>query len=50
MQFIMGKLSSRAAALLAGISRPAFLSRLADYGIDTFDLIIEDLKREASLV
>jgi len=47
--FEMGKLSSGAAALLAGISRPAFLSRLADYGIDTFDLNIEDLKREARL-
>jgi len=47
--FEMGKLSSGAAAHLAGVPRTVFLSRLADYGIDTFDLTIEELKREASL-
>ncbi len=35
--FEMGSLSSGAAARLAGIPRTVFLSKLADYGIDTFD-------------
>ncbi|MBN1323357.1 MAG: UPF0175 family protein [Methanotrichaceae archaeon] len=47
--FEMGRLSSSAAARLAGVPRTVFLSRLADYGIDTFDLTIAELKREASL-
>ncbi|HRW83174.1 MAG TPA: UPF0175 family protein [Methanothrix sp.] len=42
----MGRLSSGAAAMLAGIPRTPFLSKLADYGIDTFDLTEEELKRE----
>jgi len=44
--FEMGRLSSGAAARLAGIPRTLFLSKLADYGIDTFDLTEEELKRE----
>jgi predicted HTH domain antitoxin len=47
--FEMGKLSSGAAARLAGIPRTLFLSRLADYGIDTFELTEEELKKEAQL-
>jgi len=47
--FEMGKLSSGAAARLAGIPRTLFLSRLADYGIDTFELTEEELKKEAHL-
>ncbi len=40
------RISSGAAARLAGIPRVAFLSRLAEYGVDAFDLSEEDLKRE----
>ena len=34
----IGQLSSGAAAQLAGVPKPLFLSRLADYGVNTFDL------------
>jgi predicted HTH domain antitoxin len=46
-RFEMGRLSSGAAASLAGIPRTLFLSKLADYGIDPFFLAEEELKREA---
>lgn len=46
--FELGKLSSGAAARLAGIPRTLFLSKLADYGVDTFRLTEEELKAEAS--
>lgn len=46
----LGKLSSGAAAVLAGIPRVIFLLRLADYGIDTFRLTEEELQQETSLV
>ena len=42
----IGRLSSGAAAELAGVPRTVFLSRLADYGVSTFDLTEEDLRRE----
>jgi predicted HTH domain antitoxin len=42
----LGRLSSGAAAQLACTSRPRFLSRLADYGVDTFKLTDEELQRE----
>ncbi|HVR99497.1 MAG TPA: UPF0175 family protein [Thermoanaerobaculia bacterium] len=45
----LGRLSSGAAARLAGIPRVLFLSRIADYGVDTFRLSEEDLQREARL-
>jgi predicted HTH domain antitoxin len=45
----MGRLSSGAAAQLAGVPRVVFLSRLADYGVDTFDLTEEQLARETRL-
>lgn len=45
----LGRLSSGAAARLAGVPRVLFLSRLADYGVDTFRLTEEDLRREARL-
>lgn len=47
--FEMGRLSSGAAARLAGIPRTLFLTRLADYGVDTFRLTEEDLRKEARL-
>ncbi len=47
--FEMGQLSSGAAALLAGVPRVVFLSRLADYGVDTFRLTETQLARETRL-
>lgn len=46
----LGRLSSGAAALLAGIPRVVFLSKLADFGIDTFTLTETDLDQETRLV
>jgi predicted HTH domain antitoxin len=45
----LGRLSSGAAATLAGVPRVVFLARLADYGVDTFRLSEEDLLRETRL-
>lgn len=45
----MGRLSSGAAARLAGVPRTVFLSRLADYDVDTFELTEEQLGQEARL-
>ena len=45
----LGRLSSGAAAQLAGVPRAVFLSRLADYGADTFRLTEEELQRETRL-
>jgi len=42
----LGRLSSGAAADLAGLPRTVFLSRLADYGVDTFRLTEDELRRE----
>ena len=42
----MGELSSGAAAQLAGLSKPEFLNRLADFGVATFDLTDEELTRD----
>ena len=42
----MGRLSSGTAAELAGVPKPLFLTRLADYGVDTFDLSAEELRRD----
>jgi predicted HTH domain antitoxin len=47
--FEMKRLSSGAAAALAGIPRVVFLSRLGDYGVDTFDLTEEELDQETPL-
>jgi predicted HTH domain antitoxin len=44
--FELGRLSSGAAARLAGIPRVVFLARLADYGVDTFNLTEEQLEQE----
>ncbi len=41
-----GRLSSGAAAALAGIPRTEFLSRLAEFGIDTFRQTHEELEEE----
>ena len=42
----MGRLSTGAAAKLAGIPKPLFLTKLADYGVATFDLSDEKLRRD----
>jgi predicted HTH domain antitoxin len=42
----MGQLSSGAAAQLAGVPKPYFLSHLADYGVTTFDLGEEELSHD----
>jgi predicted HTH domain antitoxin len=47
--FELGQLSSGAAARLAAVPRVVFLSRLADYGVDTFRLTGEDLGKETRL-
>jgi predicted HTH domain antitoxin len=48
--FELGKLSSGAAARLAGMPRTLFLASLANYGVDSFRLTEEELKAEAILV
>lgn len=47
--FELGRLSSGAAAHLAGVPRVVFLARLGDYGVDTFNLTEDDLHRQTSL-
>jgi predicted HTH domain antitoxin len=47
--FELGRLSSGAAARLAGVARVVFLSQLADYGVDTLNLTEEELRGEARL-
>ena len=42
----LGRLSSGAAAKLAGIPKPLFLTKLADYGVETFQLTEEDLQQD----
>jgi predicted HTH domain antitoxin len=44
--FELGKLSSGAAAQLAGIPKPLFLSRLGSYGVPTFRETEEELRRD----
>ena len=45
----LGRLSSGAAARLAGVPRVLFLSKLSDYGVDTFRLSDDELERQTSL-
>jgi predicted HTH domain antitoxin len=42
----LGRLSSGAAANLAGIPKSVFLSKLADYGVDTFHLSESELAED----
>ena len=42
----MGRLSTGAAAELANVPKPLFLTKLADYGVDTFNLSREALERD----
>jgi len=45
----LGQLSSGAAARLAGIPRVVFLTRLAEYGVDSFRLTEDELRAEIPL-
>ena len=45
----LGRISSGAAAKLAGVPRTVFLMKLADYGVDTFRLTEEQLQQEIRL-
>ena len=45
----MKRLSSGAAARLAGVPRTIFLSKLADYGIETFRMSAEEFAQETPL-
>ncbi len=42
----VGRLSSGAAATLAGIPRVLFLTKLADYGVPTFQMTEEELRAD----
>lgn len=44
----LGRLSSGAAAILAGVPRVVFLGKLADYGIATFRLTEIELDEDAA--
>lgn len=44
----IGRLSSGAAAEMAGIPRPLFLSKLADYGIATFRLSASEVAEDVA--
>jgi predicted HTH domain antitoxin len=44
----LGRLSSGAAANLAGVPRPVFLSKLADYGVVTFSLTEDELREDVA--
>ncbi len=45
----LGRLSSGAAASLAGVPRVVFLARLAEYGVDAIDLTEEEFAQETRL-
>lgn len=44
----LGRLSSGAAARLAGVPRVAFLAKLAEYGVDTFRMTEDELLADVS--
>ena len=44
----MGRLSTGAAAALAGVPRALFLTKLADYGLNTFDLSEEEIQHDVA--
>ncbi|MEO7971169.1 MAG: UPF0175 family protein [bacterium] len=44
----LGRLSSGAAASLAGVPRTVFLSRLSDYGVSVFRVDEDELKQDLS--
>ena len=46
--FEIGRLSSGAAAALAGLPKPVFLSKLGNYGVPSFSLSEKELTEDAS--
>jgi predicted HTH domain antitoxin len=44
--FELGRLSSGAAATLAGLARVEFLAKLGEYGVSPFQVSPEDLEQE----
>ena len=44
--FELGKLSSGAAAMFAGIPKPVFLNKINDYGVSTFIMGEKELKED----
>jgi len=44
--FELGKLSSGAAAMFAGIPKPVFLNKISDYGVPTFIMGEKELKED----
>jgi len=47
--FELKRLSSGAAARLAGVSRVEFLKRLGDYGVPVFDMTEKEFEQESRL-
>jgi predicted HTH domain antitoxin len=47
--FELKKLSSGAAARLAGVSRVEFLERLGDYGVPMFDMTAQEFEQETRI-
>ncbi len=45
----LGRLSSGAAAQFIGVPQPVFLSKLADFGVETFNLSEHELRGETRL-
>jgi predicted HTH domain antitoxin len=45
--FEMGRLSAGAAAQLAGLPQPVFVTKLADYGVPLFNLTEAEIARDA---
>ncbi|HJX53680.1 MAG TPA: UPF0175 family protein [Polyangia bacterium] len=43
----MGRLSGGAAAQLAGVPKPVFMTKLADYGVPVFKLSEAEIARDA---
>lgn len=44
----MGDLSTGAAAEFAGVPKPTFLTKMSEYGIETFDYPAEELERDVN--
>jgi predicted HTH domain antitoxin len=45
--FEVGRLSAGAAAQLAGLPKPVFMTKLADYGVQVFTLTEAEIARDA---
>ena len=44
----LGRLSTGTASALADMPKPLFLAKLADYGVNTFDLSEKELQRDVA--